>query len=147
MKQAVRAIITHNDKILLMLRKKNGEEYYTLVGGQVAEGEDQEQALAREVFEETGLKVAKAQLVFIQNLEEPYSSQFIYACDVGQNPGPAALQAGSEEDVLNKSGDNMHYLQWVDIARFKELEFRTSALQSAVAKGLADGFPNQPTVV
>lgn len=147
MKQAVRAIITHDDKILLMLRKKNGEEYYTLVGGLVAEGEDQEKALAREVFEETGLKVTKAQLVYIQNLQDPYSSQFIYTCDVGPNPDLAAIQPGSEEDILNKSGDNMHYLQWMDIARFKELEFRTSALQSAVAKGLADGFPNQPTVV
>lgn len=147
MKQAVRAIITHNDKILLMLRKKNGQEYYTLVGGHVDDGEDQEKALAREVFEETGLKVAEAQLVFIQNLEEPYSSQFIYTCKVSSDPNLAAIQPGSEEDMLNKSGDNMHYLQWMDIARFEELEFRTSALQSAVAKGLSGGFPSQPMIV
>lgn len=147
MTQAVRAIITYNDKLLLMLRKKHGEEYYTLVGGQVAEGEDLEKALAREVFEETGLTISAPKLVFIQNFQEPYSSQLSYTCDPGPNPGSAAIQQGSEEDELNKSGDNMHYLQWVDISKFDELEFRTSALQSAIAKGLTDGFPDQPTVV
>lgn len=50
-----RAIIINNDKILLMHRRKNGEEYFVLPGGGVEEGETPEEAVKREVYEETGL--------------------------------------------------------------------------------------------
>ncbi len=50
-----RAIIINNDKILLMHRRKNGEEYFVLPGGGIEEGETPEEAVKREVYEETGL--------------------------------------------------------------------------------------------
>jgi len=44
MKQAVRAIIIHNNNLLVMKRNKFGKEYYTLIGGHVEMGESHEVA-------------------------------------------------------------------------------------------------------
>src|ERR1700761_7300853 len=80
MAKAARAIITENHKILVMYRNKYGSEYFTLVGGKVADDETTEQALARELKEETGLRVTSARLVFTEEHPEPYNQQYIYVC-------------------------------------------------------------------
>ena len=73
MKQAARAIIIEDNKILVMFRNNEGSQYFTLVGGKVDEQESPEQALVREVREETGLQVTSAQLVITEDHHEPYN--------------------------------------------------------------------------
>ena len=51
MGKAARAIVIENNKLLIMRRLKGGNQYYTLVGGQLKEGESFEAGRAREVFE------------------------------------------------------------------------------------------------
>jgi len=63
MANAARAIIIENDKMLLMHRNKNGSKYFTLVGGQLRDGESAEEGVVREVKEETGLMVTSARPV------------------------------------------------------------------------------------
>ncbi len=55
-REAVRAIIMDNNKILLIYSEKNGD--YKLPGGGVEEGETYEEALIREVEEEAGVRVS-----------------------------------------------------------------------------------------
>ena len=63
MGKAARAIIIENDKILVMRREKYGSEYNTLVSGRANSTEHMEQALVREIHEETGLTVVAATLM------------------------------------------------------------------------------------
>ena len=49
----VSAIIVQDSKIVLIHRKKDGQEYWVLPGGHVEDGESPEAALTREVKEET----------------------------------------------------------------------------------------------
>jgi ADP-ribose pyrophosphatase YjhB (NUDIX family) len=58
MRQASRAIIINDDKLLVTKRNKFGSEYYILVGGGVEIGESLEQAMYRELQEESGVEVA-----------------------------------------------------------------------------------------
>ena len=51
------AVIVNNRKILLMHRINNGKEYHVFPGGGVENGETVEQAVLREVQEETSLEV------------------------------------------------------------------------------------------
>jgi ADP-ribose pyrophosphatase YjhB (NUDIX family) len=74
MSKAARAIIIDGERFLVMYRNKYGSEYFTLVGGRVGESETVEQALMREVKEETGLDVTAARLVFIEEHPEPTTS-------------------------------------------------------------------------
>ena len=55
MRTAVRAIIIKDNNLLVMHRNKFGNEYLTLVGGGVELNETKEQALVREVIEETSI--------------------------------------------------------------------------------------------
>jgi ADP-ribose pyrophosphatase YjhB (NUDIX family) len=65
MSKAARAIIIENNQILVMHRDKEGSKYFTLVGGRLNEGENTEQALTREVMEETGMQIVEARLVYL----------------------------------------------------------------------------------
>lgn len=143
MKQAARAIILEEDKILVMHRNNEGNQYFTLVGGKVDSNETPEQALVREVREETGLEVVSARLVFIEDHPEPYNHQFVYLCEVAPH-GEVAIQDMAEEAILNKLSINIHQPMWANLASFPTLAFRTPQLQQAIIEGINKGFPEQP---
>jgi len=143
MSQAARAIIIEDGKILVMYRNKYGSDYYTLVGGRVNDGETTEQALVREVMEETGLQVISARPVFIEDHPAPYNAQVIFLCDIGPHTN-VKIQDSSEEGVLNYLGANVHQPQWVALNTFAKLPFRTPQLQAAIITALQKGFPADP---
>jgi ADP-ribose pyrophosphatase YjhB (NUDIX family) len=144
--KAVRAIIIKDHKTLVMYRNKEGSEYYTLVGGGVDENETFEEALIREVKEETGLSVTNLRLVFIENHQHASREQYIYLCDVSGSE-QVALQNDSEEALLNRFGLNLHKPLWVDITAFSSLPFRTPALQQALDTAFKKGFPDKTVVL
>lgn len=146
MAQAARAIIIENGTILVMHRNKHGTEYDTLVGGRLNEGETPEQAVIREVKEETGLDVTATRLVFTETHPEPYNSQYIFLCEVAPH-GSIAIQSSSEEALMNKIDINIHTPKWVPLAQFAKLPFSTIQLQKAIVDSLENGFPDQPTAL
>jgi ADP-ribose pyrophosphatase YjhB (NUDIX family) len=143
MGKAVRAIIRDGNKLLVMHRDKHGSQYYTLVGGRVSEGESLEQALVREVKEETGLDVTAARLVFTEDYEEPYNSQYIFLCEVALHDSVGIAET-SEEGFMNKIGMNIHTPRWVESNTLAKLQFRTPVLHKALIDALKNGFPSQP---
>ena len=142
---ATRAIIIENDRILVTFRNKNNSQYFTLVGGRVNDAESNEQALVREIMEETGLQIVSASLVFHEKHHEPYNEQYIYICQVAPH-SDIAIQETSEEAWLNKSvmHQNIHEPRWVPLSSFEHLPFRTPQLQQAIVHALKKGFPKQP---
>jgi len=143
MANAARAIIIEDGKMLLMHRNKNGKMYFTLVGGQIKDGETAEQGLMREIMEETGLTVTAGRLVYTEEHVAPYNNQYIFLCTVAPH-GDIVIQDASEEALLNKISTNLHAPAWVDIASFAALPFLTISLQNAIIEGLQKGFPEQP---
>lgn len=143
MAKAVRAIIIEGDKILVMHRNKQGSEYFTLVGGRIDGHETPEQALKREIKEETGLEMTGCRPVFSEDHAEPYNSQIIYLCEVAPHQN-VSIQDSSEEGFLNRIGINVHTPVWAELKAFASLPFRTPQLQQAILDGLKNGFPNEP---
>lgn len=131
MRMAARAIIIENGRLLVMRRNKYGSEYYTLVGGRVSEGETPEQALIREVREETTLVVTAARLVYTEDHPSPYNAQAIYLCTVAPHAA-VGLELTSEEATMNNYGMNLHQPLWVAIDTFEHLPFRTPSLHAAI---------------
>lgn len=140
--KASRAIIIENNKVLVMYRNKQGSQYYTLVGGRLNDGENEEQALVREVKEETGLDIIHARLVYFENHPEPYNMQYTYLCDVAPH-ADIEIQDTSEEAFLNKMSVNIHKPMWADARSFASLPFRTPQLQQAISLALKKGFPKE----
>jgi ADP-ribose pyrophosphatase YjhB (NUDIX family) len=143
MREAARAIIIEGDRLLVMHRHKHGTSYYTLVGGAVQEGESREQALVREVKEETGLDVISARPVYWEEHPAPYNEQYIYLCTVAPH-GEAIVQEWSEEGQMNRLHANVHTPVWIMKKAFASVEFRTPNLQAAILKALKKGFPKEP---
>ena|ERR1035438_1773970 len=146
MSKAARAIIIENNKILVMQRDKNGLQYFTLVGGGVKDGEQLEEAVKREVKEETGLDVISTRLVYIEELPAPYQEQYTFICEVAPH-GDVQLQEVSEEALMNKIGLNIHTPVWVDLRVFEKIQFRSIHLQDAIAKAIKNGFSSEPTKI
>ena len=143
MNKAVRAIIIEDNKVLVMHRNKFGSQYYTLVGGRINNGETPEQALVREVKEETGMTVTAATLLYTEKHPLPYNEQFIYMCNVDSHDA-VAIQDDSEEGTMNKYDMNTHQPHWVSPKAFAGLSFRTPQLQQAMVHAFKKGFPKEP---
>lgn len=58
-----KAIILHNDKVLIIKQFHKGQSYWDLPGGKMEYGEKPEETVVREVKEETGLDVAVGRLL------------------------------------------------------------------------------------
>ncbi len=104
------AIIIRDNRMLLIHRRKYGKEYWVLVGGGVEEGETIEQALEREVGEETGLTLVsfkKATEIWIDN-----TNHIVFECET--NMGQPVL-GGPEKEAACE--DNWYNLEWVEIEK------------------------------
>jgi len=73
----VAAAVTRGGKLLLVRHRKPGEEYFMLPGGGVKWGESMEEALEREVREETGLEVQAGRLLCVSETLYPDGSRHI----------------------------------------------------------------------
>jgi 8-oxo-dGTP diphosphatase len=86
------AVIVRDGRVLMVherARRSGGGEWWTLPGGGIEDDETPEQAVRREVFEETGLVVTEARHV----LEMPYPSGMtsvftVEVADGDPRPGP-----------------------------------------------------------
>src|SRR5438105_15315498 len=100
MRKAVRAIVIKDDYLLVMKRNKFGSEYYTLIGGKIDLNETPEQAIIREVKEETGLDVGNPRLLYIEEAGVPFGTQYIYWCDLVRD-GEPKLDSHSPEAPIH----------------------------------------------
>lgn len=134
--------MVYNQNILVMKRNKFGQEFYCLVGGGIDMGETADQAVVREVREETSLKISMPLLTYIEEAGDPYGRQYIFVCQY--QDGEVHLSPDSIEAQLNQVGQNTYMPMWVPVSKFASLPFRSKELQAEILTGLRDGFPNEP---
>ena len=142
MRKAVRIIMIRDNQLLVMNRNKFGHQYYALVGGGIDVGETAEQALVREVKEETSLNLSRFRPVFIEEAGVPFGTQYVYICDYPG--GEAALPDDSPEAQINKLGSNLYKVEWLPLDKLKDSAFLSETLKLAIMNGLKNGWPEQP---
>jgi 8-oxo-dGTP pyrophosphatase MutT (NUDIX family) len=147
MRQAVRAIIVRDDKLLVMQRNKFGNIYYTLIGGGIDEGETPKQAVVREVAEETGLvvKPETVRLVFMHEAGEPFGTQHIFTCEaIGSD---VQLRPDSEEAAIHSDGQNLFTPMWLPIDEIPKVPFRSEQMAKAIYAAIKHGFASEPKTI
>jgi ADP-ribose pyrophosphatase YjhB (NUDIX family) len=141
-RQAVRAIVLHDNQLLTMKRSKFGQQYYTLVGGGVEPGEELEAALRRELREETGMAVGSTRLVFIEDNGDHFGMQYVFLCEyLGGDP---ALSETSEEAIESAEGQNTYQPLWLPLSELPQVSFRSESVRQALQAALANGWPVTP---
>lgn len=109
------AIIKKDNQVLLIHRFKNGDEYWVFPGGGVESGETNDQALAREVMEETCLPVTAFNQIREIDIEGD-KKHILYTVEV-ENGVPSL--GGPEAEDQNER--NKYILEWVDIEKLTNL--------------------------
>lgn len=112
----VSAIILRDNKILLIHRKKNGEEYWVFPGGGVEDTETIEEGIVREVKEETNLDVLKHTLIFNAHNESSNKEEPFFLCEVSS--GEVEI-IGEEKDRNNS--ENWYQLEWVELSNLQNI--------------------------
>lgn len=108
-KISVKAIVIRNKKILLLrpLEQKGSVEGWDGPGGHVKQKESLVEALIREVFEETGLKIEKVLPIKILTIPQSNTNYLIFLC-----MAPRGKVILSKEHIAFK---------WVDFKQLEEL--------------------------
>ncbi len=111
MKKTVGAIIEDNGKILLMKRNhKPFNNYWGLPGGHIDQGETAEQAVIREVKEETGLDFEPK---FLKEDEEDFEEEVWHAS--------ASFFAGKKKGNVKLSKEHTAF-DWFTQDQIKEMQ-------------------------
>jgi ADP-ribose pyrophosphatase YjhB (NUDIX family) len=142
MRQAVRAIVVKDNNLLVMKRNKFGHEYYSLVGGGIDIGESAEQALYREVAEETGIGISNHRLVITEDAGSMYGIQYIYLCDYVS--GEPVLSPDSAEAMIQAAGQNLFQPMWLPLADLPSAKLLPIELKELLLESLANNFAKAP---
>ncbi len=139
MRRAARAIIIKDNHLLVMNRNKFGTIYDTLPGGNVELGETPEQAVYRELEEETSIKFKNPRLVFVEHSDDIYGDQYIYLAEYVS--GEPALHPDAEERAINAMGKNLYTPVWLPLEKFESAPFLSDKLQEKIMNGINNGWP------
>jgi 8-oxo-dGTP diphosphatase len=106
------AAIINNGRILMVYHRSPTESYWTLPGGGIDSNETPEQAIVREVKEETGLDVAISHLLFTENYE--FGLSHCYLANLSGNDIPS-LGHDPEDSHLPKEKQLLQAVAWHDL--------------------------------
>lgn len=119
------AVAIRNEEILLIKRKRKRYGYWVLPGGKREAGETDVEAVKREVWEETGLRVKGAKFLF--NFSDDSGSNPVFRCEVGK--GEPKL--GGPEAKVN-SAENMYEPMWVKLGELSGLNLLPRSVRDKI---------------
>ena len=117
MRHRATVFVLDKNRVLLIHRFKNGNEYYVIPGGGIEDGETPSDAAVRELKEETSLDVALGEK--IGELEEDGNRQYFY---LAQSWSGTPTLGGPEAE--RNSPENHYQLEWIPIEKLKDINLR-----------------------
>lgn len=122
------AVIIHNNKILLHKDLKGN--YYALLGGRVAIGEDSTQTIKREILEEMGKEIEVIEyLATIENFfpldgRKTHEIQFVYRAEFKDKKDQEI-----QETIKNKEGKEDIQYEWLDLNNLDEYPIKPNVVK------------------
>ncbi|MFA6005540.1 MAG: NUDIX domain-containing protein [Patescibacteria group bacterium] len=135
------AIIIKDSQVLLMKRNRFGEKYNVFPGGGVENNETVEEAVLREVMEETTLEVKIDKLLYHHHYPED-SDQYFYLCS--HISGTPQLGDGNEKESMDKKTGDYYEPMWVEVDALKDMLVYPLEIRDWLLKDIKDNFKNTP---
>lgn len=132
-------IMLKDNKVLLMHRLKDGEEYWTFPGGGVDEGETVENAVVREVMEETSMPTEIEKLLYEHHYET--SDQYYYLCKYIS--GEPILGNAIEKERMEKSTSDIYGPDWVAVEDLPTMLVYPLEIRDWFVEDFRSGFSNE----
>lgn len=134
MAKRVRAIIIRQNKILLIKRIKPNKTYWVFPGGGIEKGETTEQALIREIKEESGLDIKVKDLFLERSSDKPGMediTEYFFTSDIvggkfGSGKGP--------EYEPNSNYQGEYKLEWINIADLPKINLKSEEVKDLLIK-------------
>lgn len=140
-RHTARAIVLHNDNLLLMERWRSGMHYFSVPGGGIESGETPEQTVVRELSEETGCEVAIERLLYVVKFADG-TDHSVFLCNYVS--GDPHLPADSEE-ALHGDANNRFKPQWVSTEDLAQTPFGVwQPIKEQLLHDLEHGFSEKP---
>ena len=127
MEVKVRAVVVDGNRLLVSRESRHGKEHLSLPGGRVKRWETLEEALVREVEEETGVSVTPVRLLYVAEATSPFRLHDVNLIFFAE---PRAGLDGPRQ-------------VFVDLGSKPELPFRPPILD-LLAEDAANGWPSAP---
>jgi 8-oxo-dGTP pyrophosphatase MutT (NUDIX family) len=127
-----RGIILKDDQVLVMFRRKNGEEYYTFPGGHMRDYEDPLETAIREIEEETTIKVKNLKPALdLINYVEPEEREYYF---VGEWDSGEPTLSGEESRRICE--ENYYKPMWIKVSDIPNLTLYSLSVKEWVMKYL-----------
>lgn len=123
------AVIINKGKILLVHRIKNDREYFVLPGGSVEKGESKNEAVVREVKEETGLDVKINKKLWKHKDNFDPRTQYVFL--ITNITGILSL---GDPEIHRQSKDNKYILEWRGIEGLKNINLVPEEIKTKILK-------------
>ncbi len=136
-----RAIILKDERILLMHRIKNGNEYYVFPGGGIEKGETSEQAVRREVLEESSIAVKVERLLY-KHIYDDGTSQVFFLCQ--HISGEPKLGIGNESEEMKVSSANFFEPLWMELGKIPKMLLYPLEIRDWLIEDLQNSFKYTP---
>ncbi|MDI6737849.1 MAG: NUDIX hydrolase [Nanoarchaeota archaeon] len=132
-------ILVENTRVLCIHCKYGDDEYYLFPGGGVEPGETLVECAKREFEEETGLKIDITKLVYVNDWikDKAINERVVNIFFLGKIVGGKIIQG-------EKDGGKVKDIEWVDLDRLSEIDFRPAYLAKRLKEDFENGFPSIP---
>ena len=115
LKTRIVGVVIRDHNILLIRRVKNGDRYYCFPGGSIEDGENEREALGREIREETRLTFTNSVRLFEMQNEGRLEVYYLITTANG------SVQLGDPEKG-RMDENNQYYLEWVETGKISHME-------------------------
>lgn len=135
--QNARAIVLRDDTVLLIERRRDGRRYFVFPGGSLEAGETSEEAVIREVAEETGLVIRPTQVVATVTFPDRVQSFWLAQVTggtFGTGHGPEMTGAAPPEH-------GTYQPVWLPIAELRQSTVYPAAIVDELAKRGSGSWP------
>jgi len=139
---SARALVERDGRLLVIRYRDLRGEWFTAPGGGQTHREGLEDALVREVEEETGARVRVGPLRFVREvMEGPHTMrlppgfhqiEFYFACEVEGEFDPGAACAVPDAHQV--------CVEWLSVAELRRLAFFPQSLLEAIERGQEFGY-------